>query len=139
MHIHRPLATCFCFALASISATAQPPAREPATLTVLKPARVFDGETMHEGWVVLVRGGRIDSAGPAAGIQTTGAKTVDLAGATLMPGLVEGHSHILLHAYNGVAEHAAGRMLPRPEVFEFAQSSVVLVPSYFSLATAIQR
>src|SRR5437899_2225694 len=33
-------------------------------ITVLKPARVFDGETMHEGWAVRIRGNRIDAAGP---------------------------------------------------------------------------
>src|ERR1022692_3493151 len=68
--------------------------------TVLKPARVFDGEISHEAWAVRVRGGRIESAGPAASIDTAGAKVIDLPGATLLPGLVEGHSHILLHPYN---------------------------------------
>jgi imidazolonepropionase-like amidohydrolase len=68
--------------------------------TVLRPARVFDGEAIHEGWAVRVRGDRIEAAGPAASIDTAGAKIVDLPGATLLPGLVEGHSHILLHAYN---------------------------------------
>src|ERR1017187_5180672 len=68
--------------------------------TVLKPARVFDGETSHEAWAVRVRAGRIEAAGPAPSIDTAGAKVIDLPGATLLPGLVEGHSHILLHAYN---------------------------------------
>src|SRR5579871_665991 len=68
--------------------------------TVLKPARVFDGESMQEGWAVRVRGGRIDAAGPAASIDATGAKVIELPGTTLMPGMVEGHSHILLHPYN---------------------------------------
>src|SRR5437764_2650024 len=68
--------------------------------TVLKPARVFDGEISHEAWAVRVRAGRIEAAGPAASIDTANAKVIDLPGATLLPGLVEGHSHILLHAYN---------------------------------------
>jgi imidazolonepropionase-like amidohydrolase len=67
---------------------------------VLKAARVFDGDASHEGWAVRVRGDRIEAAGPAAGIDATGAKVIDLPGTTLMPGLVEGHSHVLLHAYN---------------------------------------
>ena len=67
---------------------------------VLKPDRVFDGETVHEGWAVRVKGDRIESAGPAGGIDTSGAKVVELPGTTLMPGLVEGHSHVLLHPYN---------------------------------------
>src|SRR5690349_23308314 len=70
------------------------------SVLVLKPARVFDGEAMHTGWAVRVRGDRIDAAGPAAEIDANGAKIVDLPGTTLMPGLVEGHSHILLHPYN---------------------------------------
>jgi imidazolonepropionase-like amidohydrolase len=72
---------------------------QPDTV-VLKPARVFDGETSHEGWLVRVRGGRIESAGPPSNVDTAGAKVIDLPGATVLPGLVEGHSHILLHAYN---------------------------------------
>jgi imidazolonepropionase-like amidohydrolase len=86
--------------LISAAALAQPPARDSGAITLLKPARVFDGESMHEGWAVRVRGDRIDAAGPATGMDAAGGKVVDLAGATLMPGLVEGHSHILLHAYN---------------------------------------
>src|SRR5689334_21087725 len=80
-------------ALFQIAVMAQP-------LLVLKPARVFDGEAMHEGWAVRVKGDRIEAAGPAASIDGAGAKVVELPGATLLPGLVEGHSHILLHPYN---------------------------------------
>ena len=38
-----------------------------AAITVLKPARVFDGDTVHEGWAVRVKGERIDAVGPDAG------------------------------------------------------------------------
>lgn len=87
--------------LMQIAAIAQRgPARENATPIVLKPDRVFDGDTMHEGWMVLVKGDRIQQAGPAASVDATGATVIDLPGTTLMPGMVEGHSHILLHAYN---------------------------------------
>ena len=68
---------------------------------VLRPDRVFDGEAMHEGWVVVVAGERIAAAGPAGEVTAPdGAETLDLAGMTLMPGLIEGHAHILLHPYN---------------------------------------
>src|SRR5437868_5112332 len=76
----------------------QPPANAP--VTILRPARVFDGETMHEGWSVRVKGERIDAAGPDASVAAAGATVIDLPGTTLTPGLVEGHSHILLHSYN---------------------------------------
>ena len=70
------------------------------TITIVKPGRVFDGATMHEGWAVRVKGERIDAVGPEATVAAAGAKVIDLPGTTLTPGLVEGHSHILLHAYN---------------------------------------
>jgi imidazolonepropionase-like amidohydrolase len=76
----------------------QPPANAP--VTILRPARVFDGDTTHEGWSVRVKGERIDAAGPDASIAATGATVINLPGTTLTPGLVEGHSHILLHAYS---------------------------------------
>ena len=67
---------------------------------MLRPDRVFDGESVRTGWAVRVRGQRIEAAGPAASIDGAGAVTVDLAGMTLLPGLIEGHSHVLLHAYD---------------------------------------
>jgi imidazolonepropionase-like amidohydrolase len=72
----------------------------PAMAVVLRPARVFDGDMMHEGWAVRVKGDRIEAAGPAASVSAADAKTIDLAGATVLPGLVDGHSHVLLHPYN---------------------------------------
>jgi imidazolonepropionase-like amidohydrolase len=88
--------------LAAMLAAASPIAQSLPTpaVTILKPARVFDGEAMHEGWAVRVKGDRIEAAGPAASVAAAGATTIDLPGTTLTPGLVEGHSHILLHSYN---------------------------------------
>jgi imidazolonepropionase-like amidohydrolase len=79
---------------------AQAPAQPSAAVTVLRPARVWDGETMHEGWAVRVKGERIDAVGAEPSVAASGAKVIDLQGTTLTPGLVEGHSHILLHAYS---------------------------------------
>ena len=77
------------------------PAQAPPPTFVLQPDRVFDGEAMHAGWVVVVRGDRILAAGPPATTNTAGAaRTIALPGTTLMPGLIEGHSHLLLHPYN---------------------------------------
>jgi len=69
---------------------------------VLKPDLVFDGNsTMHEGWVVMVQGEKIAYAGPAADLkQPSDAKVIDLKGCTLTPGLIDAHSHLLLHPYD---------------------------------------
>jgi imidazolonepropionase-like amidohydrolase len=86
---------------AQVAVFAQTPApRDQGTVTILKPARVFDGERMQEGWAVRVRGERIEAAGPAASVSAPDATTLDLPGLTLLPGLIEGHSHVLLHPYN---------------------------------------
>src|SRR3954462_15835873 len=76
------------------------PPRDSGTVSVLRPARVFDGQSMHEGWAGRVRGERIEAAGPADTVGVAGATAIDLPGTTLMPGMVEGHSHVLLHPYN---------------------------------------
>jgi imidazolonepropionase-like amidohydrolase len=76
--------------------------RGPAA-QLLKPARVFDADDgkVHEGWIVLVQGEQIKAVGPAAKVQIPGGtKMIDLAGMTLMPGLMDIHSHIFLHPYN---------------------------------------
>ncbi|HEX9692617.1 MAG TPA: amidohydrolase family protein [Gemmatimonadales bacterium] len=75
------------------------------TPVVLRPARVFDGQTVHPGWEVVVRGSHIERVGavgaarPAAA-RPAGARVVELPGMTLLPGLIEGHSHLLLHPYD---------------------------------------
>src|SRR3954469_23154146 len=68
---------------------------------LLRPARLFDGVNPqpHEGWQVLVDGDRITTVGPNL-TTPAGARTIDLPGATLIPGLIEGHSHLFLHPYN---------------------------------------
>jgi imidazolonepropionase-like amidohydrolase len=75
---------------------------QQAAVIVVRADRIFDGERMQQGWAVLVRGDRIEAAGPAASITApAGARIITLpAGTTLMPGLIEGHSHLLLHPYN---------------------------------------
>jgi imidazolonepropionase-like amidohydrolase len=97
------LATLAAALVFALPLAGQPPrarAQADATVTILRPARVFDGDTVHEGWSVRVKGDRIDAAGPDASVAAADAKVVDLPGTTLTPGLVEGHSHILLHAYS---------------------------------------
>jgi len=77
------------------------PRNADTTTTLLTPARVFDGMDMHEGWSVIVRGERIVAAGPSGAVTgPANAVRIDLPGTTLMPGMIEMHSHLLLHPYN---------------------------------------
>ncbi len=104
MHLSRTAAggLAAAFACSTIVVIAQAPAPpEAPRVTILKPARVFDGAAMHEGWGVRVRGERIEFVGAVADLSSlAGATTIDLPGATLLPGLIEAHSHVLLHPYN---------------------------------------
>ncbi|WP_394971277.1 amidohydrolase family protein [uncultured Croceitalea sp.] len=69
--------------------------------TLLVPDRVFDGMEMHENWVIYVVDNQIEYAGEASKFRVPNeAAKIDLKGMTLMPGLIEGHSHLLLHPYN---------------------------------------
>ena len=71
------------------------------TPVVLVPDRVFDGAQLHDGWVVVIEDGRISTAGARDGVEYPfGAHVIDLAGSTLLPGLIEGHAHVLLHPYD---------------------------------------
>ncbi len=70
---------------------------------LLLPAKVFDSEDgkTHEGWSVLVTRNQIAAVGPASEIKAPpDAVTIELAGMTLLPGLMDIHSHIFLHPYN---------------------------------------
>jgi len=68
--------------------------------TLLQAEAVFDGETLHPDWVVVVQGNTISYAGPNNRNVPQTTETINLQGMTLMPGLIEGHSHLLLHPYN---------------------------------------
>jgi imidazolonepropionase-like amidohydrolase len=69
---------------------------------LLRPAQVWTaGEPLHQGWVVLTEGRRIVAVGAASAVHApAGAQTIDLPGATLLPGLMDIHSHLFLHPYN---------------------------------------
>jgi imidazolonepropionase-like amidohydrolase len=78
-------------------------AADTAHPLLLKADRVFDArsEQAHPGWVVLVQDGRIAAVGPEAGVTAPpGTQTLLLPGTTLLPGLIDAHSHIFLHPYN---------------------------------------
>ena len=80
---------------------AAPAAAAPSPAVLLKPAQVFDGVDPHphRGWEVLVEGDHIAAVGPDLKAPA-GARVIELPGDTLIPGMIEGHSHIFLHPYN---------------------------------------
>jgi imidazolonepropionase-like amidohydrolase len=89
--------------LGGTAAAQRPAAPAAARPIVLVPDAVWDGvaDKPQTGWVVLVRGERIEVAGPTARVAVpSDAERIELKGTTLLPGLIEGHSHLFLHPYN---------------------------------------
>lgn len=87
-----------CLLISLLASTSAPAAEE---VTLLKAARVFDGESMHVNWLIAVDGEKIVYAGAADGLPDLAiVKTIEFPDQTLLPGLIEGHSHILLHPYD---------------------------------------
>ena len=79
-------------------------AQQTDIYTLFKPDQVFDGQQMHSGWWVLVKNKRIEAIGEPSSVKApASAKIVELKGATLMPGMIEAHSHMFLHPYNEVS------------------------------------
>ena len=78
-------------------------AADTAGAVLLRPAQVWtaDQQQVRAGWVVLVQGNRIAAVGPASTMKSAAnIRVLDLPGTTLLPGLMDIHSHLFLHPYN---------------------------------------
>ena len=117
------------FALGVMSNAAPLPAEAAAPARwLLLPDRVFDGASDRAiaGHAVLVEGERIVAVGSRAelGASAADATRIDLSGATLLPGLIEGHAHILLHPYDETSWN--DQVLKEPEALRVARATVGL-------------
>ena len=91
------LSTALLATLVSVTSAA---AQAPSTLIV--PDRIFDGTsaTVRTGWAVLISGDTIVAAGPTESLRARAGIVINAPGTTLVPGLIDAHSHVLLHPYN---------------------------------------
>ncbi len=91
-----------CVAVSAWTALAQ---KQPATATAAEPVTVIKAGTLIDpraerplrNQVIVIRGNRVESVGDAATAKVpAGAKLIDLSNATVLPGLIESHTHIFL-------------------------------------------
>ena len=92
------------------------------TEIVLQADRVFDGEEMHNGWAVKIVGDKIREVGPVEKMSAGNAKVLTFEGATIFPGLIEGHSHLLLHPYNETSWN--DQIMQEPDAYRIARATV---------------
>ena len=81
--------------------TAQLAAQSPSSGTLIKAGRLLDPRTGNilAPAAVLIEDGKIKEVGPPSQVQAAapaGAKIIDLGSATLLPGLIDSHTHLLL-------------------------------------------
>ncbi|MGH8378894.1 MAG: amidohydrolase family protein, partial [Gammaproteobacteria bacterium] len=68
-------------------------------VTVVKAGRMFDAKagTMLPGQTIIIHGDRIADVGPSSSVNVpSGANVIDLSHATVLPGLIDAHTHIFL-------------------------------------------
>jgi imidazolonepropionase-like amidohydrolase len=92
------------------------------TQTLILADRVFDGEEMHQNWAVLVTSNKITAVGPIDNIKAPKDAVIIRTKGTLLPGLIEGHSHLLLYPYNQTAWD--DQVLKEPDAYRTARATV---------------
>ena len=121
--VTRTLAAALTVTISLPAQTAAP--APPPTSVLLRPARVFDGtgSPPMTGVVVLVQNGRIAAVGAPGTVRAPAdAAIVDLPGMTLMPGMIDLHSHVLLHPYNEATWN--DQVLKEPLALRVARATV---------------
>jgi imidazolonepropionase-like amidohydrolase len=118
MHKQFTLLAALFFILFSIGQLA---AQSPAVVTLVKAERLLDPRTGNvlSPAAVLIEDGKIKEVGSPAQAQghaPTGVKVIDLGHATLLPGLIDGHTHLLLDVIvppeAEIARHSNGIFAP---------------------------
>src|SRR6266850_277803 len=96
-----------------------------AQVTYIKTSSLIDGrsDAPKENQVIVVRGNRIESVGAATAIPD-GAHVIDLTGMTVMPGLIDSHTHIFLQGEDPAEGGYDAQLLKYPLAYRAARATV---------------
>ncbi|MGH9365164.1 MAG: amidohydrolase family protein, partial [Thermoanaerobaculia bacterium] len=115
------------FPLFAAALAAAPPAPAPEAMTVIRAGVLIDGVSAAswQNQVIVIRGKRIESVGEAAAAKIpAGARVIDLSKATVLPGLIDGHTHIFLQGQDPAEGGYDAQLLKHPLALRAARAAV---------------
>ena len=131
---HRKLQSCLslaCLTWLALGAAGQakrtPEGASPGDVTVIRAGTLIDGrsDSPRTNQVIVIRGNRIEKVQDAAAAQIpTGAKVIDLSQATVLPGLIDAHTHIFLQGEDPAEGGYDVQLLRQGLAFRAARATV---------------
>ena len=114
---------------ASVAVSAQDQVATPQlkSFTVIRAGTLIDGksDTARHDQVIVIRGNLIDSVSDAASAKIpAGATVIDLSKATVLPGLIDSHTHIFLQGENPAEGGYDANILKYPLSLRAARATV---------------
>ena len=111
---------------AAQAADPKAPAPTPLPVTVIRAGVLIDGVSgsPKANQVIVIRGNRIESVG--TGAIPAGAKVIDLSGATVLPGLIDAHTHVFLQGEDPADGGYDVQLLKYPLAYRAARATVAV-------------
>jgi len=111
----------------ALLAPTERPDGSDAAVTVIRAGALLDGrsDAPRRNQVIVVRGRRIEAVGDAASTRApAGATIIDLSGATVVPGLVDSHTHVFLQGEDPKEGGYDAQLLMAPLALRAARAAV---------------